>query len=221
MLERASGYFPILFVHSITDGRVYIFGTRFPISNAIRCLSLSDLCVSSVIGSCNYSKILWYLYLYYTFLRMNVKRTSKTSYFNVALQRVSLRDVNFWHFRQVLQRDIEAHGRIVSSVVKLGDKVYNQQQGEQQEQGQKGEERQEQQEQREPSQVLRTVKSLERRWHLLFLRALEWQCHIETLVSRVSSKVSFFLFLNYSCCTVYFALHAFVNTKDENGASNK
>ncbi|XP_061939054.1 uncharacterized protein LOC107998930 isoform X11 [Apis cerana] len=88
----------------------------------------------------------------------------------------------------VLQRDIEAHGRIVSSVVKLGDKVYNQQQGEQQEQGQKGEERQEQQEQREPSQVLRTVKSLERRWHLLFLRALEWQCHIETLVSRVSSK---------------------------------
>lgn len=105
--------------------------------------------------------------------------------------------------------------------MKLGDKVYNQQQGEQQEQGQKGEEKQEQQEQREPSQVLRTVKSLERRWHLLFLRALEWQCHIETLVSRVSSKVSFFLFLNYSCCTVYFALHAFVNTKDENGASNK
>ncbi|XP_031773388.1 A-kinase anchor protein 6 isoform X5 [Apis florea] len=82
----------------------------------------------------------------------------------------------------VLQRDIEAHGRIVSSVVKLGDKVYNQQQGEQQQEGQ-GEE-----EQREPSQVLRTVKSLERRWHLLFLRALEWQCHIETLVSRVSSK---------------------------------
>lgn len=76
--------------------------------------------------------------------------------------------------------------------MKLGDKVYNQQQGEQQQQqGQEGQERQEQQEQREPSQVLRTVKSLERRWHLLFLRALEWQCHIETLVSRVSSKVRF------------------------------
>ncbi|XP_076233971.1 uncharacterized protein LOC143178913 isoform X2 [Calliopsis andreniformis] len=85
----------------------------------------------------------------------------------------------------VLQRDIEAHGRIVSSVVKLGDKVYLQQQEKQQqeEQGQ-----QEQQEQREPPQALRISRSLERRWHLLFLRALEWQCHIETLVSRISNK---------------------------------
>ncbi|XP_076754318.1 uncharacterized protein LOC143425435 isoform X2 [Xylocopa sonorina] len=80
----------------------------------------------------------------------------------------------------VLQRDIEAHGRIVSSVVKLGDKVYSQKQEQQQDQ--------EKQEQREPPQALRIARSLERRWHLLFLRALEWQCHIETLVSRVSSK---------------------------------
>ncbi|CAL7951605.1 unnamed protein product [Xylocopa violacea] len=80
----------------------------------------------------------------------------------------------------VLQRDIEAHGRIVSSVVKLGDKVCSQKQEQQQDQ--------EKQEQREPPQALRIARSLERRWHLLFLRALEWQCHIETLVARVSSK---------------------------------
>ncbi|XP_043596428.1 uncharacterized protein LOC122573733 isoform X2 [Bombus pyrosoma] len=85
----------------------------------------------------------------------------------------------------VLQRDIEAHGRIVSSVVKLGDKVVNQQQAQQKEQEQ---DQAEQREQREPPQALRTARSLERRWHLLFLRALEWQCHIETLVSRISSK---------------------------------
>ncbi|XP_053994423.1 klarsicht protein isoform X3 [Hylaeus volcanicus] len=92
----------------------------------------------------------------------------------------------------VLQRDIEAHGRIVSSVVKLGDKVYTQQQEQRQQQSQQQqEEKQEpekEQEQREPPQVLRIARSLERRWHLLFLRALEWQCHIETLVSRISSK---------------------------------
>lgn len=93
---------------------------------------------------------------------------------------------------QVLQRDIEAHGRIVSSVVKLGDKVVSQQQAQQKEQEQ---DQEEQREQREPPQALRTARSLERRWHLLFLRALEWQCHIETLVSRISSKVSTFLFL--------------------------
>ncbi|XP_076686517.1 uncharacterized protein LOC143378583 isoform X2 [Andrena cerasifolii] len=83
----------------------------------------------------------------------------------------------------VLQRDIEAHGRIVSSVVKLGDKVHLQQQERQQQQDEE-----EQQEQREPPQALRIARSLERRWHLLFLRALEWQCHIETLVSRISNK---------------------------------
>ncbi|XP_017795060.1 PREDICTED: uncharacterized protein LOC108576557 [Habropoda laboriosa] len=86
----------------------------------------------------------------------------------------------------VLQRDIEAHGRIVSSVVKLGDKVFNQQQEQQQQEQQVQEE--DKQEQREPPQALRVARSLERRWHLLFLRALEWQCHIETLVSRISSK---------------------------------
>ncbi|XP_076378374.1 uncharacterized protein LOC117222485 isoform X3 [Megalopta genalis] len=99
----------------------------------------------------------------------------------------------------VLQQDIEAHGRIVSSVVKLGDKVCAQQLEKQQEREkqleQEKQEEQENQQEREnerdewePPQALRIVRSLERRWHLLFLRALEWQCHIETLVSRISNK---------------------------------
>lgn len=91
---------------------------------------------------------------------------------------------------QVLQRDIEAHGRIVSSVVKLGDKVFTHQQQQQQEQEQQRETKQ------QSSQPLRTVRLLERRWHLLFLRALEWQCHIETLVSHIR-KVTVLLFVFY------------------------
>ncbi|XP_023288036.1 uncharacterized protein LOC105695869, partial [Orussus abietinus] len=71
----------------------------------------------------------------------------------------------------VLQRDIEAHGRIVSSVVKLSERISGQQK-----------------EEEPPSQAVRVARSLERRWHLLFLRGLEWQCHIETLASRKSSK---------------------------------
>jgi len=89
---------------------------------------------------------------------------------------------------QVLQRDIEAHGRIVSSVVKLGDKVFTQQQQEQEQQREK---------KQQSSQPLRIVRSLERRWHLLFLRALEWQCHIETLVSHIRNKVTVLLFVSY------------------------
>ncbi|XP_018357196.1 PREDICTED: uncharacterized protein LOC108757238 isoform X2 [Trachymyrmex septentrionalis] len=80
----------------------------------------------------------------------------------------------------VLQRDIEAHGRIVSSIVKLGDKVFTQQQQQEQEQ--------QQEKKQQSSQPLRIVRSLERRWHLLFLRALEWQCHIEILVSHIRNK---------------------------------
>lgn len=39
-------------------------------------------------------------------------------------------------------------------------------------------------------QAVRVAQSLERRWHLLFLRALEWQCHIETLATRICNRVS-------------------------------
>lgn len=58
---------------------------------------------------------------------------------------------------KVLQRDVECHGRIVSSVVRLcggGD----------------------------------AVRALERRWHLLYLRAIEWQCHLEACLTRIDNQ---------------------------------
>ncbi|XP_063832715.1 uncharacterized protein LOC135081862 [Ostrinia nubilalis] len=58
---------------------------------------------------------------------------------------------------QVLQRDVECHGRIVSSVVRLcggGD----------------------------------AARALERRWHLLYLRAIEWQCHLEACLARIDNQ---------------------------------
>lgn len=61
---------------------------------------------------------------------------------------------------QVLQRDVETHGRIVSSVVRLcggGD----------------------------------AARALERRWHLLYLRAIEWQCHLEACLARIDNQVTY------------------------------
>ncbi|XP_045779106.1 uncharacterized protein LOC123876796 isoform X2 [Maniola jurtina] len=58
---------------------------------------------------------------------------------------------------QVLQRDVECHGRIVSSVVRLcggGD----------------------------------VARALERRWHLLYLRAIEWQCHLEACLAKTDNQ---------------------------------
>ncbi|CAH2095203.1 unnamed protein product [Euphydryas editha] len=57
----------------------------------------------------------------------------------------------------VLQRDVECHGRIVSSVVRLcggGD----------------------------------VARALERRWHLLYLRAIEWQCHLEACLAKTDNQ---------------------------------
>uniref|UniRef100_A0ABD2X2Q3 KASH domain-containing protein n=1 Tax=Trichogramma kaykai TaxID=54128 RepID=A0ABD2X2Q3_9HYME len=91
----------------------------------------------------------------------------------------------------VLQRDIEAHGRIVSSVVKLGERVAAAEtKAIQEKRNRCDEERQQQQQRDRQQQPLRVASSLERRWHLLFLRALEWQCHIEALAQRVRSKYS-------------------------------
>ncbi|XP_026735577.1 uncharacterized protein LOC113499339 isoform X1 [Trichoplusia ni] len=58
---------------------------------------------------------------------------------------------------KVLQRDVECHSRIVSSVVRLcggGD----------------------------------AARALERRWHLLYLRAIEWQCHLEACLARIDNQ---------------------------------
>lgn len=213
ILERASGYFRI-FVHSITDGRVYIRNTYLEAAFQFRIRYWFDTYRCPIYA------------FRPSFVAVIIRKSYDIYIYNVLFSLMSaLQDEFLTFFWQVLQRDIEAHGRIVSSVVKLGDKVYDQQQGEQRQRGQEGGERQEQQEQQqrgEPSQVLRTVKSLERRWHLLFLRALEWQCHIETLVSRVSSKVSFFSFISKLLLWRLFCASCFREyEKDENGASEQ
>ncbi|XP_025835588.1 uncharacterized protein LOC108733798 isoform X2 [Agrilus planipennis] len=68
----------------------------------------------------------------------------------------------------VLHRDIESHGKIVTSVVKLckrrGDVGDNE------------------------VSVRRVARSLERRWHLLFLRSLEWQCYFDSLSKKLISR---------------------------------
>lgn len=88
----------------------------------------------------------------------------------------------------------------MSSVVKLGERVAKQQgvKEQKQHQEQNFECQQQDQDQCDENfqhsnrqlQSIRIANSLERRWHLLFLRALEWQCHIETLATRVYNKVS-------------------------------
>ncbi|XP_064215458.1 klarsicht protein [Tribolium castaneum] len=68
---------------------------------------------------------------------------------------------------KVLHRDIENHGKIVSSVVKLckrPDASCN------------------------TVNVRRIANGLERRWHLLFLRSLEWQCYLETLSKKENCR---------------------------------
>ncbi|KAK4871667.1 hypothetical protein RN001_015791 [Aquatica leii] len=66
---------------------------------------------------------------------------------------------------KVLHLDIESHGKIVSSVIKLckGNSDVGV----------------------EGANVKRAARSLERRWHLLFLRSLEWQCYIDSLYKSV------------------------------------
>jgi hypothetical protein len=68
----------------------------------------------------------------------------------------------------VLHRDIENHGKIVGSVVKLckrPDASCN------------------------TVNVRRIANGLERRWHLLFLRSLEWQCYLESLSKKENCRV--------------------------------
>lgn len=65
----------------------------------------------------------------------------------------------------VLQRDIENHSKIVSSVVRLCNNAST---------GPRDAKC-------HASNARRVANGLERRYHLLFLRSLEWQCHIESL----------------------------------------
>lgn len=80
---------------------------------------------------------------------------------------------NDYFLFQVLHRDIENHGKIVGSVVKLckrTDSKCNTTNN---------------------NNARRIANGLERRWHLLFLRSLEWQCYLESLSKKQNLRVSF------------------------------
>ncbi|XP_044741314.1 uncharacterized protein LOC123302466 [Chrysoperla carnea] len=76
----------------------------------------------------------------------------------------------------VLQKDIESHRKIVSSILKLCNKSVSSDARSSSENKKKST--------RNRSNLRRAVVGLERRWHLLYLRSLEWQCHIESLHKR-------------------------------------
>ncbi|KAL1493485.1 hypothetical protein ABEB36_011526 [Hypothenemus hampei] len=69
----------------------------------------------------------------------------------------------------VLHRDIENHGKIVGSVVKLCKRS---------------------EVKCNTSNARRIANGLEHRWQLLFLRSLEWQCYLESLTKRNHFKNS-------------------------------
>ncbi|XP_066591099.1 klarsicht protein isoform X2 [Prorops nasuta] len=102
--------------------------------------------------------------------------------FHLDWSRVELEEKAVEHM--ILQRDIEAHGRIVSSVVKLSERVVQQREKERDRKELDGKHEKYQ------GSPLKIASLLERRWHLLFLRSLEWQCHLETLVSRVAKNAA-------------------------------
>lgn len=83
-----------------------------------------------------------------------------------------------WSLLQVVQRDVESHGKIVCSVVKLCEKIAR---ADPATLG-KGH--------YDTAHAHRVARSLERRWHHLYLRSLEWQCHLEALSGKLRSCVS-------------------------------
>lgn len=46
------------------------------------------------------------------------------------------------------------------------------------------------------------ARALERRWHLLYLRAIEWQCHLEACLARIDNQVTYtyIYFIKVSHC---------------------
>jgi hypothetical protein len=78
-----------------------------------------------------------------------------------------------------VQRDVESHGKIVCSVVKLCERIAR---ADPSTLGVRGN--------YDTAHAHRVARNLERRWHHLYLRSLEWQCHLEALSSKLRSNVS-------------------------------
>ena len=83
--------------------------------------------------------------------------------------------INFSFNSQVLQKDIESHGKIVKMVLTLcQDLTIN------------------------PGlydlhHALKVAKNLEKRWHQIWLRSLEWQCLLEKWIQDKAHVSNIFL----------------------------
>lgn len=74
---------------------------------------------------------------------------------------------------------MESHGKIVCSVVKLCEKIGR---ADPATIGVKGH--------YDTAHACSVARNLERRWHHLYLRSLEWQCHLEALAGKLRNSVS-------------------------------
>jgi len=94
---------------------------------------------------------------------------------------------------QVIQREVESHGKIVCSVLKRCDRLVRVEAeagggGSEASTppstltGRRGAGR------RDAAQAVRTARDLERRWQCLYLRSLEWLCHIENQTKRAKNR---------------------------------
>ncbi|XP_021925728.1 uncharacterized protein LOC110832755 isoform X2 [Zootermopsis nevadensis] len=77
----------------------------------------------------------------------------------------------------VVQRDVESHGKIVCSVVKLCEKIGSSCPATLRTKGHY-----------DTAHAQSVARNLERRWHHLYLRSLEWQCHLETLAGKLRNN---------------------------------
>lgn len=91
---------------------------------------------------------------------------------------------------QVVQRDVESHGKIVLSVVKLCEK-HSQNNSSPVDDALNGVKRE---------SPLRKAQRWERRWHLLYLKCLEWQYYIEEQIKNLSIEV---VYINIARSLVY------------------
>ncbi|XP_065202336.1 klarsicht protein [Planococcus citri] len=79
---------------------------------------------------------------------------------------------------EIIQRDVESHGKTVLTVVKFCEKL-----------SQSGTESDGVKDARCET-PLKTAQHWERRWHFLYLRCLEWQCYIEEQLNNLKKKKS-------------------------------
>lgn len=90
---------------------------------------------------------------------------------------------------QVLQRDVESHGKTIRKLIKVCERYSCPDS-----------------QVKAPSvnsfvragrfkasEAVRYARNLEHRWLLLYLRSVEWSCHIENVKSRLHNSVSCFL----------------------------